>query len=88
MHRNPHVEFNLLDLLMEGGRVSKVSFLVMGAFFVSSWLMLALQAAGKMTEGYFGLYAGAWVAPLIARLMNASESAVSFPAPSKGLSKV
>ena len=70
LHRNPDVVFNLLDLLMENGRVSKVSFLVMGAFFVTSWVMLALQASGKMTEVIFAAYGSIWVAPLITRLMN------------------
>lgn len=70
LHKSPNVDFNILDLLMENQRVSKVSCLVMGAFFVTSWIMVDLQANAHMTEGYLGLYAGAWVAPLIARLMN------------------
>lgn len=70
LHLNPVVNFNMLDLLMENGRVSKVSCLVMGAFFVTSWIMVDLESKARMTEGYLGLYAGAWVAPLIARLMN------------------
>ena len=59
---------------MQNGRVSRVACLVMGAFFVTSWIMIDLQAHGKMTEGYMGLYAGAWVAPLIASLMNPSTA--------------
>jgi hypothetical protein len=70
LHLNPNVNFNLLDLLIENDKVSKVSCLVMGSFFVTSWIMVDLQAHGKMTEGFLGLYAGAWVAPLIARLFN------------------
>jgi hypothetical protein len=70
LHLNPAVNFNMLDLLIENGRVSKVSCLVMGSFFVTSWVIVDLQVRGKMTEGYLGLYAGAWVAPLIARLFN------------------
>lgn len=74
MHMNPDVDFNMLDLLMSNGRVSKISCLVMGAFGVTSWLMLELTVHNKMTEGYFGLYCTAWVAPLITQLMNAGPS--------------
>lgn len=70
MHLNPNVEFNALDLLMENNRVSKVSCLVMGSFGVTSWIVLDLQIHGKLTEGYFMGYCGAWVAPLIVRLFN------------------
>ena len=71
LHRNPEVDFNLLDLLMENGRVSKVSCIVMGAFFVHSWIMLSLQLSepSKMSEGYLTIYGATWVAPLLARLM-------------------
>jgi len=70
MQRDPTVDFNLLDLLIENRKVSKVSCLVMGAFFTTSWIMLDLQFHGKMTEGYMGLYGATWVAPLLARLFN------------------
>lgn len=68
MHKNPAVDFNILDILMEGGKVSKVSCLVMGAFFVTSWVIVDLQAHGHMSEGYLGLYGGMWIAPLITKL--------------------
>ena len=70
LQRNPNVDFNLLDLLMENGRVSKVSAIVMGSFIVTSWLMVDLQINNKMTEGYIGLYGGMWVSPLLVRLFN------------------
>ena len=64
------MDFNLLDLLIENGRVSKVSCLVMGSFFVTSWIMLDLQFHGKMTEGYMTTYGAVWVSPLLVRLFN------------------
>lgn len=70
LHLNPAVNFNMLDLLLEGGKVSKVSCLVMGAFFVTSWIMVDLQAHGKMTEMFFAGYGSLWVAPLLVRLFN------------------
>jgi hypothetical protein len=69
LHRNPDIDFNILDLVMENGRVSKVSCLVMGAFTLHSWIMIDLQATAKMTEGYLTIYGATWVAPLITRLV-------------------
>ena len=68
LHQIPDNQFNVIDLLMEGGRVSKVSCIVMGAFFMHSWIMMDLQVHGKMTEGYLTIYGATWVAPLLARL--------------------
>lgn len=69
-HRDQSFEFNLLDLLMENGRVSKVACIVMGAFAVTSWTFLRLTIDGKMTEGYLTAYAGIWVAPMIAKMFS------------------
>lgn len=77
LHLNPSVNFNMLDLLLENGKVSKVSCLVMGSFFVTSWIIVDLQAHGKMTEGFLSIYAGAWVAPLLVRLFNPSPANTS-----------
>ena len=66
-HMGPH-PFNLFDLLMEHGRVSKMSCILMGSFFVTSWLLIRLTIDGTVTEGYFTSYGGIWVAPLIARM--------------------
>jgi hypothetical protein len=68
LHQIPDNNFNIIDLLMEGGRVSKVSCIVMGAFFIHSWIMVDIQAHGKMSEGYLTIYGATWVAPLLARL--------------------
>lgn len=63
-------DFNLIDLLMENGRVSKVSCLVMGSFGVHTWIMLYLTVHDKMSEGYLTIYGATWAAPLIVRLFN------------------
>ena len=70
LHRDPNNDFNMLALLMENGRVSKLSCIVMGAFSVTSWVMIALQLSGKMTEGFLTAYGALWVAPLVVRLFN------------------
>jgi len=63
-------QFNLLDLLLENGRVSKLACVFMGSFAVSSWIMVRMTFDGKMTEGLFMAYGGVWVAPVIARLFS------------------
>jgi len=63
-------DFNLVDLLMENKRVSKVSCLVMGSFGVHTWIMLYLTVHDKMSEGYLTIYGATWAAPLIVRLFN------------------
>jgi hypothetical protein len=70
LHQNPENDFNILDLLMENGRVSKAAVVLMGAFALTSWLMVQLTLAGKMTEGYFGLYSAAWIAPVVVKLIT------------------
>lgn len=70
MHRDPHNDFNLLDLLMENGHVSKAAVVMMGAFSLTTWMMVHLTLIGKMAEGYFGLYAAAWIAPVVVKLIT------------------
>lgn len=71
--------FNLIDLLMENGRVSKVSCLVMGSFFLHSWIMAYLTVHDKMSEGYLTIYGATWAAPLIVRLLNPTPSKDAAP---------
>ena len=70
-HKDPTVRFNLLELLMDNGRVSKTAFAFMVTLSVTSGLMVLLMLDGKMTEGYFTAYGAAWVAPLIAKMFAA-----------------
>lgn len=60
---------DLLDLIMEQGRLSRSACILLGAFGTSSWLLVVLTLSGKMTEGYFGLYAGAWIAPTVTKMI-------------------
>lgn len=61
-------DFNLFDLLMEGGRVSRIAVAFMVTLIVTSWIMLKLAIDQKMTEGYLVSYGAMWVAPIIARM--------------------
>lgn len=65
-------QFDLLDLLMENGRVSRLAAAFSIALVVTSWIMLKLAVDAKMTEGYFGIYGSMWVAPIISRMFATS----------------
>ena len=69
-HNNPDININLFDLLIEGGRLSKISVTFMVAFMFTTWLMIYLTLAAKMTEGYLAIYGGLWVTPLVARVLG------------------
>lgn len=69
VQKDPTVSFNMLDLLIENGRVSKVSCTFMGSFLLTCWIMLDLQFNGKMSENYLTIFGGLWVAPLITRVI-------------------
>lgn len=75
--RHPH--FDLFDLLMEEGRVSNVKCVLMGAFAVTTWMMINLTLTGRMTEGYFSAYVAGWVAPIIIRMFSNKEPKVVEP---------
>ena len=68
--KNPQFAFDLFDLLMEGGRLSKTAVAFMATLSVTSWIMVRLTLDGKLTEGYFTGYAVAWIAPLVAKLFS------------------
>lgn len=70
LHRDPESKFNVFDLIMENGRVSRLAFAFMTLLGVSSWVVVRLVVENKMTEGYFGLYGTMWVAPIIARMFS------------------
>lgn len=50
-------------------RVSIIRVLALGAFALTVWMMVFLTMSGKMTEGYFTIFNGAWVAPLMAQII-------------------
>ena len=68
--RNPDIEFNVFDLLMENNRVSKLAVAFMTGLVVLSWIMIVLTINNRMTEGYVGLYGGIIIAPVIAKLFS------------------
>lgn len=65
-------EFNLFDLLMEHGRLSRIACVFLGSFLTTSWIMVRLTLDGKMTEGYLAGYGALWVAPIVAKILGPS----------------
>lgn len=63
-------QFNLLDLIMENGRVSRIACVFLGSFAVTSWIMIRLTMDGKMTEGYLTSFGALWIIPLTAKLFS------------------
>ena len=74
VHRDASTTFNLMDLLLENGKVSRLACVFMGSFGVSSWIMIRLTFDGKMTEGLFMAYGTVWVAPILAKLFAPQQT--------------
>ena len=72
-HRNAAYTFDLLDLIMENGRVSKISVAFMLVLGVTSWVIINLMVKDKMTEGYLATYGTMWVMPLVAKVVFAKS---------------
>lgn len=73
-HQRHDIDFNAFDLVLENGRVSKISFAFMLVLGVTTWVIIDLQIKGKLTEGYFTTYGAMWVLPLVAKVVfNKSE---------------
>lgn len=68
-HRDPALQhFNIFDLLMENGRVSRLAFVFMGSWAAMTWTFLKLAVEGRLTEGYFTAFAVSCYAPLVVRM--------------------
>lgn len=69
-------KINLEDLLLgDDGKLSKAAIVMLGAFAMTTWMMVYLTLTGKMTEGYFTAYSAAWIAPVVVRLIVNGKSA-------------
>ena len=78
-HRDKATSFDLLDLLVENGRVSKLACVFLGSFGVTSWVMVRLTLDGKMTEGYLAAYGALWIVPITAKLFSTAPAASPPP---------
>lgn len=67
-NRSEKNTFNILDLLMENGRVSRIASVFMGSWGAMTYVFIGLYATGKMTEGLYTAYGAVTIAPLIAKM--------------------
>ena len=75
-HIQPDNSFNLFDLIMENGRVSRIGFGFIVALFVTSWVLIRVARDGHDgLDLLFAAYCTAWVAPIVAKLFSASPPA-------------
>lgn len=72
--KDRHSSFSFDELLTENGKTSKAACVMFGAFAFSIWLMVFLALKDKMTEGYFGAFLAAWVAPAVAKIIKGPEA--------------
>jgi len=77
-HHSTQFDFNVFDLLMENGRVSKVAVAFMLVLGITSWAFIKLIIDGKMTEGYFISFGGMWVTPLLAKILSGSPPSTTI----------
>lgn len=73
-HQDKTNSFNVLDLLMENGRLSRLACAFMATLVVTSWVIVKLTVEAKLTEGLFAAYVAAWVAPIVAKLFSGPSS--------------
>lgn len=72
MHQNAS-QFNVLDLLMENGRTSRIATAFMVALVATTWVFIKLAVDGKMTEGYMLSFGGMWVTPIVSRMFATNQ---------------
>lgn len=64
-------KINFDDLLTDpDGRMSKSAVVMFGSFGMTTWLMVFLALAGKMSEGYLTIYGGLWIIPAVTKLIK------------------
>lgn len=69
--KDPESKINLDDLLIgDDGKVSKAAVVLLGAFLMTTWVIIHLTLMDKLTEGYLTIYAGAWIAPTVTKLIK------------------
>lgn len=70
LHRDPTNSFNIIDLVMENGRVSRLAFAFLVSLVVTSWVLIRVARDGHLTDAIFAAYGAIWVAPVVAKLFS------------------
>lgn len=64
--RDPHVNFDLLDLISDNGKLSLFRTGQLVALLTSTWAFVALTRAGNLTEIFYLTYMATWAGANIA----------------------
>ena len=72
-HKNPNVDFNALDLIMQNGRVDRIACITMGTWLALVFVFIGTYLDNKMTEGLYTAFGGLCFAPLIAKMFSTSQ---------------
>lgn len=67
-------DFNLKDLITFKGKVDNSKFCQMGAFLVSSFIVIYMAMKATLTEWAFGFYMMAWVGARFASMWAGIKS--------------
>ena len=69
--RDPANSFNLFDLIMENGRVSRIGFAYLVGLLVTSWVLVKMASNEQRSlDVVFSAYLASWVAPIVAKLFS------------------
>ena len=69
--RDPDNRFNLFDLVMENGRVSRIGFAYLVGLLVTSWVLIRMaDDKSRSLDVVFSAYLASWVAPIVAKLFS------------------
>lgn len=66
--KNPNFQFDIFDLVMHEGKLSKTSVAFMVTLIVTSWVLIRATLDGKLTDTFFIAYGTMWVAPLLTKM--------------------
>ncbi len=76
--RDPANSFNLFDLILENGRVSRIGFAFLVALLVTSWVLIKMaNNSQRDLDVVFSAYLAAWVAPIVAKLFSPPQTTTS-----------
>lgn len=66
--------FDLSDLLMENGKASRISVIIMTTFAVTTWAFIYDVTKRKGIDvAILGAYGGMWIVPLVAKFFAVGE---------------
>lgn len=79
LHKDPKNSFNILDTIMDNGRVSKIAFVFMGSWLALTFVFIGQHFQNKMTDALYMAYGTVCFAPIIARMFSTSTPSAQPP---------